>query len=124
MRVLRGPSHANHPAPVVKHEGDFLRQLRVADERVEVGDAAGEGEFVVRVVGLVREAAADVVGDDGAALPAQAEHELAVVEGPGRVAVDHHDGFARALIEVVQADAVAIEEVADKGIVFATEVHD
>ena len=37
--------------------------------------------------------------------------------------MDHDDGLARAFVEVMQADAVAVEEVADKGIMFAAEVH-
>ena len=123
FRMPRGVGHANHPAPVMHHERELRRQLQVLDECFEVAHAALQRELVMRVVGLVGEAAADVVGHDDAALPAQAEHELAVVEGPRRIPMQHHDSLAAALVEVVHGDAVAVEEVTDKGVVFAAEVH-
>src|SRR5262249_31138456 len=50
---------------------------------------------VVAVGGrLVGESAADVVGDDAAEVVAQREDEVAVVERPRRVAVQHHDRLA------------------------------
>ena len=41
--------------------------------------------------------------------------EPAVVERPGRVAVDHDDGLALALVEVVQPQAAAVEVAAGVG---------
>ena len=37
--------------------------------------------------------------------------------------MDHDDGLTRAFVEVVQADAITVEDVTDEGIMFAAEVH-
>jgi hypothetical protein len=57
---------------------------------------------VLRIVGLVRQAHADVVGHDAAVLVAQAEHQVAPVEAPRGIAVQHDDDLAvaRAFVEV------------------------
>ena len=70
---------------------------------------AFQGVLIPRVVGLVREPAADVVGDDRPVRGAQRFDEPPVVERPGRVAVDHHDRLPLALVEVVVAEPVDLE---------------
>ncbi len=86
--VARGITHADRAAPIVKDESDILQCQRV-DQLLQVGNVLGQA--VVIVLRLVREAAADVVGHDDAILLAERRDQVAVIEGPGGIAVQHHD---------------------------------
>src|SRR5690606_1500202 len=89
----------------------------VPEQRGEVLDPRMQGVVVARdrvrrVVGLVGQPHADVVGDDAAVAPAgsrvrQSCHQRAPVIAPRRVAVDHdHDlAVARTLVEIGHPDA-------------------
>ena len=94
------------------------QRRHVVDARLQrVGVArAGAG----RIVRLVRQAHADMVGHDAAVAIAQAQHQLAPVITPRRVAVQHqHDlAFARTLVQVAHGHARAhLETVRSEGIV-------
>src|SRR5206468_4190595 len=66
--------------------------------------------LVTRVVGLVGQAAADVIHRDNAVVVAQSVDQRQK-EGPsGRVAVDHDHRLAASLVDVVIADARQVED--------------
>ena len=56
----------DHPAPVVDDESEARDEAEVVQETLEIRDATVEDVLVAIVAGLVREAAADVIGDDRA----------------------------------------------------------
>jgi hypothetical protein len=105
-RMARGVGHADHAAPVVHQQRDRSLDAGLLDECVEVVDAPAQRVVVLVFAGLVREAAADVVRRDHPVRIAQAEHEVAVEERPGRIAVQHEDRVAAAFVEQVEAMAV------------------
>ena len=77
---------------------------QVIEQRFQVIDATAPGCSRSGVVGLVGQAAADVVGhDDPVRLCREGSDQVAVVERPRRVAVEHDDRLALALVEVVDA---------------------
>ena len=115
--VPRGPAHRDHPAPIVSDERNPAPGHDVGEPCLEIVDAGGERVAISLVVWLVREPAANVVGHQHTVPVPQRENEIPVVEGPGWIAVDHHDGFGRdavdftrAFVEIVQAQTVPIEE--------------
>src|SRR5581483_11030312 len=73
------------------------------------------GVAVVRVPAalgrLIRASEAEVVGCDAASLAGERRDQLAVEERPRRLAVQQQDRFARALVDVVQPQAVLLDVV-------------
>ena len=92
--------------------------LEMVEEPLQVIDPPLQGVVVTVVTRLVGEAAADVVRDDAAVAAAQGEDQVAVVEGPGGVAVEHDHRLAAPLVQVVEAQPVQVEVVPGKGVVF------
>ena len=89
----------------------------VLEEPFEIVHPLLEGEGIVGIGRFVRQATADVVGDDGPIAVAQFPHQLPIVERPAWVAVKHDDRIALALVEIVVFETVEVEEVTFEGIV-------
>jgi len=103
LRVVRQrPAEADHAAPVVHGQGHRAGDAQVGEQRVQVIHARLQGVVVVRIIGLVRQAHADMVRHDAAVLVREAGHQGAPVIAPRRVAVDHHHylAIARAFVEI------------------------
>jgi hypothetical protein len=61
-----------------------------------------------------------MVGDDASSFFPHGEDELAVKEGPSRVAVQHEDGGALPFVQIVDAVALGeFDKVAREGILLA-----
>src|SRR5690606_24093429 len=110
VEVAQRPGEADHPAPIVGHERD-VAQIQVLDQSLDVVHAARERGGVGLVTRLVGEAAAHVVGRHHAMLGGEALDEAAEAEGPGGISVEHEEGLAAPLVQVVHADAAAHVEV-------------
>src|SRR5690606_17395984 len=111
VRVLERPAEADHAAPVVHGQGEVVTQAQVLDQPVQVLDAAAQGVAVGLVIGLVRQAHADVVGHDAAAAIAQAQHQVPPVVGPGGIAVQHQHRIALALVQIALGEAIGVHQV-------------
>ena len=99
-RHVHGGPHADGPAPIVSEERYFL-QFQLLDERRQISDPTGEAEIVFAVLRFVRESATDVVGHNHPIAIAKCRYEVAPVEGPGGVAVDHEQRWPTSLVEVM-----------------------
>ena len=119
--VLEGPAKPDHAAPVVHGQGHRrgIVDAGVAQQRLQVVHPRLQGVVVawrgaLVVVRLVRQAHADVVGDDASVAIGQARNERAPVVTPRRIAVQHdHDlAVARAFVQVGHGDAGADFEAA------------
>ena len=93
----------------MEDEGDVLRQAEVVEEGFQIIHTAFEGVFILVIVRLVGEATADVVRGDTAIVVLQGGDEVAIVEGPRRVAMDHNHGVALAFVHVGVFEAVAVD---------------
>ena len=99
--VLHGPSHPDHPAPVVDHQAD-ISQVQLLHQRAHVRDTRGQRVLVVVVIGLVGVATSHVIERHGPMTAHELLDEIPVEERPGRIAVKHEHGFTRALVDVVE----------------------
>ncbi len=117
------PGHADHSAPIVQHQRDVAAHVQAAEQGSQVVDPASQGEIIMRRVGLVGQSAADVIGHDAAEAVAQCGNQIAIVKRPGGIAMKHDDGVALALVEIVQAQAVEIQEMAGERVERPVEVH-
>ena len=107
LREFDGGGEGDDPAPVVTDQVDPLEAERVE----EVDHVAGEqlaGHPHVRLVGGAE--APGVGGEDGVAGVGERTHLVAPLVGGLREPVQQHDGLARALLEVVDAQTGRLHE--------------
>ena len=78
---------------------------QMIQQGVQIVDPPAQTILVMLVVGLVGQAAADVVHGDHAIAVAQRLDQTAEVGPPGGVAVDHDHRLAASLVEIVIAQA-------------------
>ena len=78
--MSRRVGHADHAPPVVHDESEVAIEPEVVEQELEVVDPAGQRVSVSRIVGLVRHAAADMVGNDHPVRAAQRVDQVPVVE--------------------------------------------
>src|SRR5579871_3926190 len=123
LRMPHRPRHSDHPAPIMNHERDVAANVQAVHQVREVVDAAFQTEVVTIRARFVGQSAADVVGHDAAIRIAECQHEIAIVEGPSRVAMQHDDRLALTLIQIMIAQAAAIDEMTGKGIQRAVKIH-
>ena len=89
---------ANRAAPIVDNQIDFV-DAKLAYQLAKVRDMVFEP---VRVfLRLVRQPTADMVGNDHAMGGAQGGDQAAIIERPGRVAMDHQNNAATAFIDII-----------------------
>ena len=100
----------------MEDEGDLLAQAESFEEGFKIIDALLQGKSVAGIDRFVGEAATDVIGDDHPVLIPQGKDEIAVVEGPGRVAMEHDHGFALPFIKIVVFQALEVVIVPRKGV--------
>jgi hypothetical protein len=93
--------HADHAAPIVQDQREAVAQLQMIEQRFQVRNALPQRVFIAGIIRLIGQTAADMVRHNGAILVAQAEDEIAIVERPGRIAVQHHQRLALAFVEIV-----------------------
>ena len=104
---LAGEDHADHVHGLLgghaQAAAELGRDAEAVEHGVEIVDARLQRVRIARIIRLVRQAHADVVGHDAAVAVAQPEHQVAPVVTPRRVAVQHqhHLAIARALVEHV-----------------------
>ena len=108
LREARGIGHADHAAPVVHQERDAPVDVHLLDQRGEIVDAAAQRVVVALFIRFFGQPAADVIGRDHAVRAAQAEHQVAKVERPGGIAMQHDHGVALAFVERVHLVAVHV----------------
>ena len=68
-------SHADRPAPIVRHQRDLL-QVQPLDQLHQVRHSLGQAIGIRPRGRLVRQSAADVVGHDEAISPPQRKHDI------------------------------------------------
>src|SRR5579875_1186205 len=101
--------HADHAAPIMQDQCEILTQLQMIQQRLQVGDALPQRVLISRIIGLIRQTAADMVRHDGAIIVAQSKDELAVIERPCGITVQHHQWLAVAFVEVVVTETGKIQ---------------
>ena len=85
-----GKTEADGAAPIVDDQVNAFK-TEAGDERGDVVDALGQGVGVGRR--LLGEPHAYVIGHDAAQTRSEGLNEVAVVKGPGGIAVQHEHGF-------------------------------
>ena len=78
----------------------------ISEQSLKVGNPLFEGVGVGFPVGFVGFSAADVVRNDGAVAVAERGDQVAVIEGPGRISVEHDERFSAAFVQVMEPVAV------------------
>src|SRR5712692_10145517 len=106
LRMAQGIAHADGPAPIMQEERHALQFERI-EQGFQVGDVLIEGIGIV--LRLVGEPATHMIGGDDAMPVAELGDQVSVIEGPGRIAVQHDkrvgrlsfDRLRRAFIHIV-----------------------
>jgi hypothetical protein len=107
----------------VHYECDLSIQFGMIDEAFQVLQAALEAVRVHALVRFVRKPTADMVGHDDPVSVSEREHQMAVVIRPGGVAMHHEHGRACALVQIVHADAVEVQEATFERVVLKQRLH-
>ena len=101
--------HADHSAPVVKHQRDALIDAERIEQRFEIENSIDETIRIALERRFVRKAAPDVIESDATVRRAQSLDETAEIERPRGVSVDHDDRIADAFVHVMEFEPAAVE---------------
>jgi hypothetical protein len=96
LRIAAGEPHAYGAAPVMDHQGEFF-YLQGGKKAFQVVDMGLQGIGIFLWFG--GKAAAHMVRDNDSVGILQQADKVAVIKGPGRVAVQHDNGSALPLIQ-------------------------
>jgi len=126
-----GYPEPDHAAPVVDGQRDRAVDAQTVQKGLQILDPRRQRVVVtrrraLRVVRLVRQSHADVIGHDAAIAVAQAQDEVPPVVAPRGIPVQHHHDLAvaRALVEVVHLHPGAyVQTVVSEGIVRKLHGH-
>jgi hypothetical protein len=113
--AARDPA-TDHPAPVVHHQRDVLGQSEPIEQVFQVVRPAGEIVRITRRGGFVGQSAANMVGRDHAMGVAKRADDIAIIEGPGGVAMHADDRIAAAFVHVMHAQPVEVAIVRREGV--------
>ena len=87
-------------------------------QNFKIGNPAGKRIVVTVVARFVGKTAADMIRDDATMVLAERLYQVAVIERPGRVAVDHDHRLAAPFIKIVVAQSVQVQVMAGEGVEF------
>ena len=100
FRMTDGVEEADGSPPVMHNQVELRQLEHIVQKRFQIADMLCE--TVVPILRFVRIAATDVVGSDGAnVLFFRVGDELAIHEGPRRIAMEHDGRKTRPDVEIV-----------------------